>query len=406
MGNCQNNLITPSEKRAQRQTRTLIDLDLGNATWSTLNRQLQDAVGPVRDLQDLEATPNPTQSAKFMPTSSKQAPSRNGASKGASAPAIAEATLQVPKRVQAMMEAMEVTTPRVGDECYNTQRDTEEVNASCGAPDSCGNREDADNSGPDVLKDMELDVRDTGEDIVDLEGCDAHEDILELEAVKDKVTFIAAKKKAELVLPVDAHPGLAMLSGAGSQAWATKANLFSCMCCHIEDAASRLISNASPDHSATGSQLEGLIRELFRLHDLNGNGMLEEAELIKINKVINEIHYGAAEKAGLAAVEAKYRTLFREYLDPDGKPVPYERFREYIMHLVCQYDKYEEAQAMIVEQWIAEAHTARLLGCGAPLQSLDGTALQKPTGRERPDLQWPFSYCSGEHQGSFSVVRA
>lgn len=225
-----------------------------------------------------------------------------------------------------------------------------------------------------------------------------------------QVSPLAAKRKVDMVLPVDMHPGLVALSSAGSPTWITKVNLFTGMCCDIEDA-SRLISSAAAGERLAGtSQLEGLIRELFRLHDLNSNGVLEEVELIKINKMICEIHYGPGNKAG-AAVEAKYRTLFREHLDPDGQPVPYERFRDYILHLVRQYDKYEEAQAMIVEQWIAEAQTARMLGCGDPVHSLGaGHAQQKtasPSERQRlNNLAWPFHHCTGERPITFSVVRA
>jgi hypothetical protein len=105
------------------------------------------------------------------------------------------------------------------------------------------------------------------------------------------------------------------------------------------------------------SKIERLTQELFRLHDLNDNGVLEESELIRLNETLTLLHHGAGERAD--ACEAKYRRLFREKFDPDGRPVPYETFRTYIRELLPELDKHLEAQEMILEQFIAEARMAR-----------------------------------------------
>mmetsp|Transcript_116850 Transcript_116850/g.202787 ORF Transcript_116850/g.202787 Transcript_116850/m.202787 type:complete len:361 (+) Transcript_116850:89-1171(+) len=360
MGNCHNNLV------ASVQTRTLVELDQSSPRrWA-----------PARDLQILEAQAlrEIASEARASSESPKAGLHRGGAGKASrgAEPAITEATLQ------AMMAEMEVAA-------QESRRSSGSTQARQKSGDALG--------GCSALQKRVGEAKSRG-----VKG-------------DDEVSPVSAKRKGDnMVLPVEMHPGLVALSSAGSPTWVTKVNLFTGMCCNIEDAASRIINSTAPrERLAATSQLEGLIRELFRLHDLNSNGVLEEAELITINKMICEIHYGSGDKSG-AAIEAKYRALFREYLDPEGKPVPYERFRDYILHLVRQYDKYEEAQAMIIEQWIAEAQTARLLGCGDPLHSLGVTHAQQkavvPAERERSNLAWPFSQCTGGRPISFSVVSA
>merc|ERR1719401_771747 len=124
----------------------------------------------------------------------------------------------------------------------------------------------------------------------------------------------------------------------------------------------RSAATSSISTPLTQDCLEELVWDLFRLHDLDGNGLLSEGELIRINEAIYEIHNGSPGDDKNCELKAKYQQLFRDQLDAEGKSVPFERFREYILRLVQQYDKHAEAQAMIVEQWVAEAHTARLIG--------------------------------------------
>lgn len=103
--------------------------------------------------------------------------------------------------------------------------------------------------------------------------------------------------------------------------------------------------------------LEALIAELFRLHDLNNNGVLEEEELVKLNQKIALLHHG--KDANKAAVRAKFGHVFREELDPEGKPVPYATFRGYMMRLLEEVDPDPRAQEMVLEQFLAEAQSAR-----------------------------------------------
>merc|ERR1719263_1754553 len=104
--------------------------------------------------------------------------------------------------------------------------------------------------------------------------------------------------------------------------------------------------------------LEELMRELFRLHDLNGNGVLEEDELIKLNEKIAMLHYG--KDTDRSAVKQQYKDLFRSKLDPNGEPVPFPTFRRYMMELLDEMDRDRLAQELILEQFIAEARSGRV----------------------------------------------
>lgn len=112
-----------------------------------------------------------------------------------------------------------------------------------------------------------------------------------------------------------------------------------------------------PWHEVGVQRIEDLTRELFSLHDLNGNGMLEEAELITLNLQIAMLHHG--KETDTAAVRAKYSELFRAKLDPEGRPVPYEIFRQYAAEVLDGLDNDPEAQEMILEQFVAEARSGR-----------------------------------------------
>jgi hypothetical protein len=112
-----------------------------------------------------------------------------------------------------------------------------------------------------------------------------------------------------------------------------------------------------------GQQLEHLIEELFRAHDLNEDGLLAESELIKLNEAVAEVH----DDTDSDAVRKKYSELFREKLDPKGEPVPYAVFRKYILEMLEDIDRNEDAQELLVEQFVAEARLARTVVTGAPL---------------------------------------
>jgi len=104
-------------------------------------------------------------------------------------------------------------------------------------------------------------------------------------------------------------------------------------------------------------RLEELVRELFRLHDLNANGVLEERELVKLNEKIAMLHYG--KDVDLVAVRKRYRKVFRERLDSNGDPVPYSTYRSYLYKLLNDLDPEIQAQEMIMERFIAEAQAGR-----------------------------------------------
>mmetsp|Transcript_57764 Transcript_57764/g.135067 ORF Transcript_57764/g.135067 Transcript_57764/m.135067 type:complete len:422 (+) Transcript_57764:106-1371(+) len=122
----------------------------------------------------------------------------------------------------------------------------------------------------------------------------------------------------------------------------------------------------------TAATLEGLTRQLFGLHDLNANGVLEEDELIKLNEKIAMLHYGKG--IDKAAIRAKYSDLFRRKLDKAGRPVPYETFRDYMVKILAEIDRDPAAQEMILEQWIAEAECARTVFHCRSFQSMSDEA--------------------------------
>lgn len=104
-------------------------------------------------------------------------------------------------------------------------------------------------------------------------------------------------------------------------------------------------------------RLEELIRQLFQVHDLNNDGFLEEEELVQLNEKIHILHHGM--DADVSAVRTKYKELFREKLDPHGRPVPYETFRRYAREMLDGLDPDPESQELILEQFIEEARSGR-----------------------------------------------
>mmetsp|Transcript_32787 Transcript_32787/g.59947 ORF Transcript_32787/g.59947 Transcript_32787/m.59947 type:complete len:425 (-) Transcript_32787:105-1379(-) len=122
----------------------------------------------------------------------------------------------------------------------------------------------------------------------------------------------------------------------------------------------------------TEATLEALTEQLFGLHDLNANGVLEEDELIKLNEKIAMLHYGKG--IDKKAIREKYSDLFRKKLDKGGRPVPYETFRDYMVKVLTEIDRDPAAQEMILEQWIAEAECARTVFHCRSFQSISDAA--------------------------------
>lgn len=106
-------------------------------------------------------------------------------------------------------------------------------------------------------------------------------------------------------------------------------------------------------------RMRDLLVDLFRLHDLDGNGVLQEDELISLNEQIAVLHHG--DGADLEHVREKYRELFRSALAPEGEPVSCEAFCKYTRSVLDDLDSDPAAQEMILEQWSVEAQTCREL---------------------------------------------
>eukprot|EP00930_Biecheleria_cincta_P059619 TRINITY_DN45327_c0_g1_i1.p1 TRINITY_DN45327_c0_g1~~TRINITY_DN45327_c0_g1_i1.p1 ORF type:complete len:750 (+),score=152.06 TRINITY_DN45327_c0_g1_i1:26-2251(+) len=117
---------------------------------------------------------------------------------------------------------------------------------------------------------------------------------------------------------------------------------------------------ARDQRAEAAAQIQGLIEQLFRLQDLNKNGLLEEEELVKLNQKIAQLHYGKDSKeANRERVQERYVNHFREHLDADGKPVDLNRFKEYMARILDGIDKDPRVQEMTLEQWIVEAESGR-----------------------------------------------
>mmetsp|Transcript_64666 Transcript_64666/g.151585 ORF Transcript_64666/g.151585 Transcript_64666/m.151585 type:complete len:247 (+) Transcript_64666:90-830(+) len=106
------------------------------------------------------------------------------------------------------------------------------------------------------------------------------------------------------------------------------------------------------------SRLETLTMDLFKAHDLNGDGFLQEMELITLNERIAMLHHGKG-AFELQEVRDTYSRLFRTKLDPQGRPIPFEIFRRYARGVLEELDQDPEAQEMILEQFVAEAWAGR-----------------------------------------------
>jgi len=131
---------------------------------------------------------------------------------------------------------------------------------------------------------------------------------------------------------------------------------------------------------AAEANIQELLHELFQLHDLKSNGVLEEDELIKINEKVALLHYGK-EGTDKAAIREKYRSIFREHLDAQGLPVPFEVFRDYMQGVVSALDSSPDAQEMMLEQFVAEAQSGREAFRYPSLQSESDFAFM-PEGEE------------------------
>jgi len=105
------------------------------------------------------------------------------------------------------------------------------------------------------------------------------------------------------------------------------------------------------------ARISEMIDTLFRLHDLNENGVLEEEELVQLNKKVAIMHHGKG--VDTDQVREKYHALFRNELDATGEPVGVEKFRDYTLRVLRAIDSDASAQQMILEQWIAEAALGR-----------------------------------------------
>lgn len=129
-------------------------------------------------------------------------------------------------------------------------------------------------------------------------------------------------------------------------------------------------------------KFEKLLKELFRLHDLDGDGAIGETELVKLNQKIALLHYGTS--ADKAAVREKFSGIFRRNLDSEGRPVGYPAFREHTVKMLTDLDPSQPAQEMILEQFIAEAELGREAFHDAAFHSMTDAEFLPHLWAERP----------------------
>lgn len=134
--------------------------------------------------------------------------------------------------------------------------------------------------------------------------------------------------------------------------------------------------------------LESLLAELFQLHDLNGNGLMEEEELVQLNVKIAMLHHGRDIDA--QAVKAQYRHLFREQFDPHGKPVAYAVFRTYMLRVLAELDRDPQAQEMIMEQFVAEAASGRAMFSAPSFASVSDLAIFTNIPTKDTEMKWCY----------------
>lgn len=159
------------------------------------------------------------------------------------------------------------------------------------------------------------------------------QDAMTLQQLRDAQSRMANKFMGTPALPSQGAPGTAGYVGAAS-------------------------SRSSVSKAKAEERVDELLQKLFELHDLKANGVLEEDELIKMNEKVSLLHYGK-DKTDKNAIREKFRGVFREQLDAEGRPVPFSVFRRYMQGLLAGVDADPDAQVMMVEQFIAEAETAR-----------------------------------------------
>mmetsp|Transcript_26744 Transcript_26744/g.71201 ORF Transcript_26744/g.71201 Transcript_26744/m.71201 type:complete len:170 (-) Transcript_26744:19-528(-) len=135
--------------------------------------------------------------------------------------------------------------------------------------------------------------------------------------------------------------------------------------CNIEDTMTPSHGSSLHPDARSGvrelcrESVEELIKQLFNLHDLNSDGVIQEWELVSLNQAIAFLHHGCS--VDFDAVGLRFTELFRNKLDPEGQPVSFKKFRTYVKQVLTAIDTNPMGQEMIVEQFIAEAVSARML---------------------------------------------
>jgi len=158
--------------------------------------------------------------------------------------------------------------------------------------------------------------------------------------------------------------------------------------CGFEDDACALWKDRFLGKAPMDQALDELIEKLFRLQDLNGDGVLDEMELVQLNKKIAMLHYG--KDIDKEQLRTKYQDIFRSMLDSSGGSVSYDAFRKHTLDVLRARDKDKLAQSYILEQWVSEAVSARYSFSIPSMQSIsDVPFLLLDSFEVDPDRNYP-----------------
>lgn len=121
---------------------------------------------------------------------------------------------------------------------------------------------------------------------------------------------------------------------------------------------------------------DSLLAELFDLHDLDGSGTIEKSELKTVNQHIHFLHHGPAsvdDKKALSKQSSKvFGTIDKNW---DGH-VDRSEFLDYYEKFLNEIDPDLHAQCWILEQFVEEVRSARMLEAMGEAPGASATSIQ------------------------------
>lgn len=119
------------------------------------------------------------------------------------------------------------------------------------------------------------------------------------------------------------------------------------------------------------------MQELFRLFDVNGNSDLEKAEFDDVIGKVSILFGGKDSRSD--AARASFDDVFRNKLDDESWPLPYQVFRTRVLRLLSMLESDAKAQTAILQRFINETRKAR---AEFPARPARGGRSAVPSGAE------------------------